>query len=355
MSTEPLPFTCSFSPNVPELLTRLNCSIAISTYQAGKIIFISALDAQQLIQLPRSFKKPMGIALHENRMAIATREEVVVLQNVPAVAPHYPKQPNKYDALFMPRAAYYTGEIDIHDLHWTSRGLLAVNTRFSCLSLINDEYSFTPVWKPAFIQVVQPNDQCHLNGLALVGGKPKYVTALGKTDTGGGWRAGKANGGILMDVDSQQIILGSLPMPHSPRLFGNILFALLSATGELIVVDVSSSKYEVVQRFNGFVRGMDQIGEYVFIGLSKLRTSSKAFGDLPIASQSVYSGVAIVHLPTGRMEGYIKYENSVEEIFDIRILPGMKRPGIVNHMKDEHARLITLPNGSYWAEPQIEN
>src|SRR5688572_12573310 len=139
MATELPPFTCSFSPNIPELLMRLNCSIAISTYQAGKVIFISAKDSQQLIQLPRSFKKPMGIALRENKMAIATREEVVVLQNVPAAAEHYPKQPNKYDALFMPRAVYYTGELDIHDLHWTSRGLLAVNTRFSCLALIDNQ------------------------------------------------------------------------------------------------------------------------------------------------------------------------------------------------------------------------
>lgn len=329
---------------------KLNCSIAISTYQAGKVIFISATDSQQLIQLPRSFKKPMGIALQENKMAIATREEVVVLQNVPDAAKHYPKQPNKYDALFTPRAIYYTGELDIHDLHWTAQGLLAVNTRFSCLALINNQFSFTPIWKPTFIHAMQPNDQCHLNGIALLNDHPKYLTALGKTDTAGGWRAGKANGGILIDAESQQIILSNLPMPHSPRFYGNNLFMLLSATGELVRVNVASSTYDVVQKFSGFVRGMDVIGEYVFIGLSKLRTSSKAFGDLPIASQSVYCGVAIVHLPTGRTEGYIKYENSVEEIFDIRILPGMKRPGILNHYKEEHSMLITLPQGNYWAE-----
>jgi uncharacterized protein (TIGR03032 family) len=195
-----------------------------------------------------------------------------------------------------------------------------------------------------------------LNGLALLQGKPKYLTALGMTDTAAGWRSGKANGGILIDADSQQIILNNLPMPHSPRLFGNKLFALLSATGELIHVDVANSKYEVIQRFNGFARGMDQIGDYVFIGMSKLRKSSQAFGDLPIASQSVYSGVAIVHLSSGQLEGFIKYENSVEEIFDIRILPDMKRPGILNHYKDDHTMLITLPQGNYWAQnpPQVK-
>ncbi|MEK6781262.1 MAG: TIGR03032 family protein [Bacteroidota bacterium] len=357
MATELPPFSCTYSPNMPELLMRLNCSIAISTYQAGKVIFISAKNAQQLIQLPRSFKKPMGIGLQDNRMAIATRHEIVILQNTPGLGPKYPKKPDTYDALFMPRAVYYTGELDIHDLHWTAKGLLAVNTRFSCLSIINDQYSFIPVWQPNFIKSLEPTDHCHLNGLALLNDKPKYLTALGLTDAQGGWRVGKANGGVLLDADSQETILQNLAMPHSPRIFGKDLFALLSATGELIKIDVEAGRYEVVQKFNGFVRGMDRLGDYVFIGLSKLRTTSKAFGDLPIASRSVFSGVVVVHLPSGRVEAHIKYENSVEEIFDVRVLKGMKRPGILNHYKDEHSMLITMPQGNYWAQlpDEIEN
>ena len=348
--SQPLPpFSCTFSPNIPKLLQKLNCSLAISTYQAGKIILISAKDEQHLIQLPRSFKKPMGIALQGQRMAIATRDEVVLLSNTPVVAANYPKQPNTYDALYSPRATYFTGELDIHDLHFTSAGLLAVNTRFSCIALINDYFSFTPIWKPKFIDTLLPSDQCHLNGLALMNDKPKYLTALGKTDTPGGWRKEKATGGILIDADTQEIILNGLPMPHSPRIYGQSLFALLSATGELIQIDPQAGRYQVIQKFKGFVRGMDQHEDYAFIALSKLRTSSKAFGDLPIASQSVFCGIAVVHLPSGKLEGHIKYENSVEEIFDLRILKGMKRPGILNHYKNEHSMLITMPDGNYWA------
>lgn len=348
MSQELPPFSCSFTPGLPLLLMKLNCTIAISTYQAGKLIFISAKNEEQLIQLPRTFKKPMGIGWVENRMAIATQDEVVVLNNTPGASAHYHKSPQTYDALFVPSALYYTGELDIHDLHWTPQGLLAVNTRFSCLSMINDRYSFTPVWQPSFIKSLQPTDNCHLNGLALVDHKPKYITALGTTDTAGGWRASKATGGILMDAENQEIILHNLGMPHSPRLYGNHLFALLSATGEVIVVDPLKGKFDVVQKFNGFVRGMDRLGDYLFIGLSKLRTSSKAFGDLPIAAKSVFCGVAVMHLPSGRIEGHLKYENSVEEIYDVKLLSGMKRPGILNHYKEEQHILVTMPTGSYW-------
>ena len=38
------PFSCTYSSHVPEILYKLNCSIAVTTYQAGKVVFISAKD-----------------------------------------------------------------------------------------------------------------------------------------------------------------------------------------------------------------------------------------------------------------------------------------------------------------------
>ena len=77
------PFSCSYTANVPELLMKLNCSLAISTYQAGKVIFLSPKNEDQLIQLPRTFEKPMGIALLEDpdKMALACKDEVIVFAN----------------------------------------------------------------------------------------------------------------------------------------------------------------------------------------------------------------------------------------------------------------------------------
>jgi uncharacterized protein (TIGR03032 family) len=352
MDTELRPFTCSYTEGLPELLSSLRCTLAISTYQAGKVIFISATDKKSLIQLPRSFKKPMGIAIRDQQMAIATRSEVVVLANTPSLAATFPKQPNTYDALYLPRSVYYTGELDIHDLAFTDSGLIGVTTRFSCISKINEQFSFSPIWKPKFISSLQPTDQCHLNGMALDQGEIKYVTALGNTDSGGGWRAKKAKGGIIIHAPDQEIILDGLPMPHSPRIYEDKLFVLLSASGEIVQVDVQSGKYNVVQKLNGFVRGMDKIGDYIFVGLSKLRTTSKAFGDLPIASESIFCGVAVIQLSTGRLIGHIKYENSVEEIYDVRVLPKTRRPGVLNHYQEDHLMAITLPQGNYWTAPK---
>ena len=86
-------FTCSYSPNVPELLQQLNCTLALSTFQAGKVILLSAIDANKLVQLPRSFARPMGLATDAHRLAIATAAEVIVLANAPEMAPNYPPKP----------------------------------------------------------------------------------------------------------------------------------------------------------------------------------------------------------------------------------------------------------------------
>jgi len=347
--TELPPFTGSATPGFAKVLHELRSTVVISTYQAGKVIFISAKNDHDLIQFPRTFRKPMGIALSGQKLAIATQNEVIVYSNSPGQAKNYPKKPNVYDALYIPRATYYTGELDIHDVHFINNKLFAVNTRFSCISLINDDQSFTEVWRPSFIKELQPEDYCHLNGLVVdSNNRPAYLTALGDSTTAKGWKANKAKGGILIDGNTQEILLRDLPMPHSPRLYKEGLFILLSATGELVRVDTKKGSYEVIHRFDGFVRGMDRIGDFLFIGLSKLRTTSASFGDLPIAAHSPVCGVAVFHLPSRKVIGQFKYETSVEEIYDVKILAGSVRPAVMSIDKNEHEGVITVIDGVYW-------
>lgn len=351
MTNDLPPFSCSQSRALAEFLLANKISVALSTYQAGKVIFISALDRDNVIQLPRNFDKPMGIAIRNGQMALATKNEVIILSNNKELAASYPNQPSTYDNMFIPRSVYYTGEIDLHDLHWTAQTLMAVNTRFSCLATIDDQYSFRPFWQPPFIKELLPDDSCHLNGLAVDNDRAVYATALGETTSPAGWREHKSNGGILMDVQTNEIILRNLPMPHSPRVYNGQLYMLLSATGELVKVDVKNKTYSVVRALDGFARGMDISGDYVFIGLSKLRTTSQAFGDLPIAKRSVFCGFVVVHLHTGSVVHQLKYENSVEEIYDVRILPDMPRPGILNHVKEDFRRALAIPGQTFWAKP----
>ena len=352
MSQQDLPpFYSTYTPNIPQILSQNKLTIVITTYQAGKVIFINANGPNGLIQLPRDFKKAMGMAYHQGKMAVATKEEVVVLRGTTSLAKGYPKKPNTYDTMFMPRATYFSGEVDIHDMAWGREGLWAVNTRFSCLSLINDNFSFEPKWKPKFITDLVPEDRCHLNGMTLKDGQPEFVTALGSTDKETGWRENKVSGGIIMHVPTGEIITTGLGMPHSPRLEGDKLFVLLSATGELIHVDQQTGKYDVVTKIPGFVRGMCRYGNLLFIGLSKMRKSSKTFSDLPIAKESVFPGVVIVDANTGNIVGHIKYESSLEEIYDIQVIQGFDKPGILGVNTDDHRNGLSLPTQGFWAIP----
>ncbi|MCP4696251.1 MAG: TIGR03032 family protein [Gammaproteobacteria bacterium] len=350
----PAAFSCTYSPQFAALLSSLGCTLALSTYQAGKVILVSARD-DKLIQLPRSFKKPMGLAVSGNRLAVAQQEEVTILVNAPRLAPGYPKQPNTYDGLYLPRTAYYTGELDIHDMAWGEAGLWAVSTRFSCLALLDEHYSFTPRWRPPFIHSLSPHDCCHLNGLALRDGKPAYVTALGDTDSPEGWRERKLNGGVLIDADSGETVLGGLTMPHSPRLYGDGLYFL--AADELLWLDVQQGKHHVVTRLPGFGRGMARCGDYLFIGLSKLRHGCETFGDLPIAARKdLFCGIIALRLPAAQTVGSMRFVTlqqtqgaaSCEEIYDVQVLPGLRRPGILNAQGEMFRRALSTPEECFW-------
>lgn len=348
------PFSCQYTPQVPELLQRLNCSIAISTYQAGKMIFLSAKDEHSIIQLPRHFEKLMGIAedVENDKLALACKDEVVVFANSPDLAKHYPRSPEKYDALYMPRTTFHTGPMDIHDLSFgKDNTLYAVNTLFSSIVKIDDNYNFTPYWMPPFVDELVSEDRCHLNGMALKDGKPKYVTAFNEGNTRQSWRDNITETGVIYDVETNKKVIGGLAMPHSPRIFGDDLYVLLSATGELVKIDVDNGTYEVVVQVDGFVRGMSLHKDYLFIGLSKLRQNSSTFAKLDIAKKANVAGILIVHLPTASIAGNITYQTSLDEIYDVHILADKIRPNILNTKTPDFKLGLMTPSDTFWAKP----
>ncbi len=351
----PPPFTLQYSSQIPELLHRLNSSLVLSTFQAGKLIFLSPKDENSLVQLPRNFQKPMGFSFDESysRLALACKEEIIVFRTSEELAEHYPKSPTTYDTLYMPRATYHSGGLDVHDLHFGKENkLYGVNTLFSCISLFDDHYNFTPVWSPPQITELASEDRCHLNGMAMQGGLPKYATAFNQGNTPQSWRENITTTGVIFDVESSEVIAQGLAMPHSPKLYNNQLYVLQSAKGEISRVDVSNGKVETVAHVGGFVRGMTLIGEYLFVSRSKLRKNSSTFAHLDIPESENNSGIIVLHLPSGSIAGQITYKTSVDEIYDIHALKGYTRPNILNTLTADHKNGIATPKATYWAQTQ---
>src|SRR6266481_8857680 len=208
---QPVAFHYTQTESFVALLQQLGASLLVSTYQANKLLVARATGGG-LSMLVRTFDRPMGMAADARRLALGTRTEVWLLRNAPDIASRV-EPAGQHDACFVPRSCHVTGDIGIHELAWAGEELWVVNTRFSCLSTLHPDYSFVPRWRPPFITAFAAEDRCHLNGLAVVDGRPKYVTALGESDTPGGWRANKPRGGCLMEVSSGEIISRGLSMP----------------------------------------------------------------------------------------------------------------------------------------------
>jgi uncharacterized protein (TIGR03032 family) len=307
--------------NLPALFAHLQHSLVVSTYQAGKVILVRN-DGGVLNTHFRPFHKPMGIAADQARLTIGGAHTVWYYRNMPDVAQKL-DPPGTHDACYLPRALHVTGDIDIHELAYDVHGTLwVVNTRFCTLCTLDPAHSFTPVWRPPFVTALAPEDRCHLNGLCMVDGKPKYVTALGATDTPGGWRANKARGGILLDVETNEVVLRGLSMPHSPRWYQDRLWVLESGEGSLAWVDVAAQKLHTVARLPGFTRGLAFCGPLAFIGLSQVRESA-VFSGIPLVERvpERACGVWVVNIQTGETLGFLRFEEGVQEIFAVQLLP----------------------------------
>ena len=217
-TTAASPFRYVFSEGFASLLVQLGILLLLTTYQAGKLMDVRA-RAGKVSTLLRTFERPMGLALDGDQVALGARNAIWFLRNAADIAPQL-DPPNTHDACFVPRQCHITGDISSHELGWgqidqgelagsttnSSRELWVVNTRFSCLCTLHPDYSFVPRWRPRFVTELVAEDRCHLNGLAMVEGKPKYVTALGPTNEPRGWKPDKANGGIVIDVPSNEIV-----------------------------------------------------------------------------------------------------------------------------------------------------
>jgi len=336
------PFSSVATGSFARTLKRLRSSLLISTYQSGKLI--CGREQQGLLNTHfRDFDKPMGIAVGPGRFALASRTEVWDFRDMPAVASKVEPR-GTHDACYLPRNRHTTGDALMHELAYAGGELWGVATRLSCLVTFDQDNSLVPRWTPPFVAQIGAGDNCHLNGLCVVDDRPAYVTALGTTDEPGGWRADKASGGVLIDVASGETVCGGLSMPHSPRLHEGRMYLLESGKGEVITVDPATGATETVVQLPGFTRGLALDGNYAFVGLSQIRESS-TFGDLPLTQrlQERVCGVWLIHLGQGKIIGFLRFEDFVQEIFDVALLPGVRFPEIAEPGSTAVSESFVLP------------
>jgi uncharacterized protein (TIGR03032 family) len=319
----PTIFRIEPSAGFVEVLERLGSCLLVSTYQAGQLLVVSAYKGALSVSF-HAFDKVMGIAPSPSRIAIGGRRQIWFLPSVPELAAEV-RPAGKHDAFYMTRSSHVTGDISAHEMAWGGNELWFVNTLFSCLCTLDNRYSFVPRWKPKFITALTGDDRCHLNGLAMEAGRPRYLTAHAATDTASGWRPEKASGGCVIDVPSGEVVARGFAMPHSPRLYDGKFWVLNSGHGRLSTVDLRTGREEPAAQLPGYTRGLTFIGPYAFVGLSKIRERSY-FGGLPIEQRrgELRCGIQVVDTRSGQVVASLDFHQGVDEIFAVESLPGVR-------------------------------
>jgi uncharacterized protein (TIGR03032 family) len=312
------------------LLERLEISVLLSTYQAGRVVSIGSHLGQLRLGFSR-FDQAMGLTRTPTGIAVGSRDAIWTLPANREIASSI-KPEGEHDIAFLARSAHHTGPLMGHDLAWGNGRLWLVNTLFNGLVTVEGDWSFVPQWQPPFISDWAVGDRCHLNGLAMAedGSGPAWVTVLGETDIENGWREQKATGGCLIHLPSGEIMLRGLAMPHSPRLYQGQPYLLDSGHGSLLRFDPLSGERSTVAVLPGFTRGLDCYGGHAFVGLSQIRETA-VFGGLPLQDQQqeLRCGLAVVDLSNGAVVALLWFQTGLEEVFSVVVLPGWRNPAVI--------------------------
>jgi uncharacterized protein (TIGR03032 family) len=342
----PDPLKITLSANFLTWLLEQNLSLALTTYQIGKLFLFGVKNAEQLSVFERNFNRCMGLYATENSLYMSSLFQIWRFEN----ALNKDQEYQGFDRLYIPQLAYTCGAVDTHDLAVTSTNqIIFINSLYSCLAAVSSSHSFKLLWKPKFIDQVIAEDRCHLNGLALKHGQPAYVTAIAATNTAQGWREQRLHGGLVMSVADDEIIATELSMPHSPRWYADKLWLLNSGSGEFGYIELNTGRFIPVCFCSGYLRGLAFYGNFAVIGLSKPRQNQTLSGlslekRLQNQHQEAECGLDVIDLRSGQVVHQLRIEGLVSEVYDIVTLARTRRPMVLGFKTDEIQRLLTIEN-----------
>lgn len=327
------PYSLEASPGFAAWLHGAGVTLALTTYQIGKVFLIGAESETALSVSERTFERCLGIADDgQGGFVLAGLNAVFRFGNVVPAGQQF----EGHDAVYVPQAAWFTGDVFAHDVAVAASGRpVFINTLFSCLAAADDAASFRPVWRPRFVTALAPQDRCHLNGLAMgPDGLPRYATAAAETDTPRGWAENRVGKGVVLDIAADEVVCRGLSMPHSPRLHDGKLYVLNAGTGEFGLVDVAAGRFHPLAFLPGFARGLALHGAHALIGLS-LPRSNAVFAGLPLEDRlraekiEPQCALAVVDIASGRAVHWLRLGGVVRELYDVALLPRARRPMLV--------------------------
>ncbi|KZN54815.1 hypothetical protein N474_17240 [Pseudoalteromonas luteoviolacea CPMOR-2] len=357
-----LNFASEYSENFPKILQALGISLVVSSYQSHALMLLRS-RADTLNCSVKKFVRPMGLSVSEDRLLVSTVNRIVNfkasdmsrssvvsgnLDDLDALATKLRDEQRdttsfkqlrseqisaikQCDVLFTERSSLTTGTLNTHDIAWGDEGLWVVNSSFSCLATLSSENGFTARWKPHFISELRPEDRCHLNGMAMLDGKPRYVTTFNTKDQQDSWRT-ELNG-TLIDVEKNEILLDGLSMPHSPRCHEGLVYFCNSGCGEVVSYNPTTKTRSVIVTLPGFTRGLTFFGDLILVATSHVR-ATKAVSDIPLSAshteRDTVCGIWVINKHTGAVLSNLKFKGDVSQLYDLCIIPNTTYPEMIS-------------------------
>jgi uncharacterized protein (TIGR03032 family) len=332
----------TFSNQFRDWMLHHKVGLALSTYEAGKAVMLGA-GPNGYTASDETFNSAMAMLTTEKGFYLSMRHQVWRFENGLAKGQIF----DGADRLYLPRQCQVTGGVDIHDLEVDRSGrLLAVVTLYNCIASLDHQGSFNPMWRPKFIDAIVAEDRCHLNGFCLKEGRLAYASIIGPSNKLDGWRDHRAAGGQVIEIQTDRVVAEGLAMPHSPRLYRGRLWVLEGGSGWFGWIDPKSGGFQRLTWIPGFLRGLRFVGDYAIIGSSRPRNA--IFTGLPLQDELEQRGVEpicglhVLNLTTGQVEHDIRVTGSVQEIYDLAVLPDTITPRLIGPGTDAAARLIFL-------------
>lgn len=323
----------SASPGFFSWLGRHEVGLIVTCNSTGETFALGEDANGRPIITMAKFDRAMGVAQHAQGIYLVDKHKIWNLRDRSCVAD---RDIAGADRVYQPQGAYVTGDLDVHEIAVDCTGrVVFANTAFSCLATLSHENAFEVVWKPSFITSISGDDRCHLNGIGMDSGRVRVVSVFSISDTRKAWRERRRDGGAVIDVASDSVLIEGLSMPHSPRLHADALWVLNSGSGHLHRVDLSNGSHEPVLFFPGFLRGLTFVDGHALVTLS-LPEASRIDGldllpNIGRANQRAWSGVAIADLDNGCVVEWLDFGSSIPQLFDVVALSRSRRPAIIRH------------------------
>ena len=314
-----------------EVLERLRVTLLVSREYEHLLIALAPGRISPLTSF-MSLPHPSGIAVDHDRRAVhvaSTRNPnlIVTLEPIQGLMKRADLERPKLSVwpLMPSQLRFFPGCLYLHDLAIVGHKLYGNAVGMNAIVELSETGTFNLSWWPKSIDrrggPATSQNYLQLNSIAA-GPTLEESFFTASSARAGALRPGHAaypvnKRGVLFSGATREPVVRGLTRPHSARVHRKAVWLANSGYGEFGLV--RNDRFEVVQRFSGWTRGLCLVENIAFVGTSRVlpRFSQYAPG---LNVETSRCGVHAVDLSSGRVIGSIVWPTG-NQVFAIEAIP----------------------------------